>query len=74
MKVGTGLLQGIDTLEDMGCFSLTELGYGNNALEMKTTAMYDQCTGDIVLNTPSELDTPMELCMQSTVLCLLRCM
>jgi len=33
------LLVGIDTLEDVGCFGLTELGYGNNAVEMETTAV-----------------------------------
>ena len=33
---------GIDTLDDVGCFGLTELGYGNNAVEMETTAVYDE--------------------------------
>ena len=28
------LLKGIDTLEDIGCFGLTELGYGNNAVQV----------------------------------------
>ena len=32
----------IDTLYDIGCFGLTELGYGNNAVEMETTAVYDK--------------------------------
>ena len=36
------LLEGIDNLKDVGCFGLTELGYGNNAVEMETTAIYDQ--------------------------------
>jgi acyl-CoA oxidase len=27
--------------QDVGCFGLTELGYGNNAVEMETTATYD---------------------------------
>jgi hypothetical protein len=27
--------------QDVGCFGLTELGYGNNAVEMETTAIYD---------------------------------
>lgn len=26
----------IDSLQDIGCFALTELGYGNNAVEMET--------------------------------------
>ena len=31
----------IDDLSYTGCFCLTELGYGNNAVEMETTATYD---------------------------------
>ena len=54
LKLGTErhhkkLLAGIDTLEDVGCFGLTELGYGNNAVEMETTATYDPKTGDLLL-------------------------
>ncbi len=49
LKLGTErhhyLLPGIDNLEEVGCFGLTELGYGNNAVEMETTATYDQETG-----------------------------
>ena len=49
LKLGTErhrhLLAGIDTLDDVGCFGLTELGYGNNAVEMETTATYDKDTG-----------------------------
>ena len=37
-------IQGIDNLNDIGCFGLTELGYGNNAVEMETTATYDNET------------------------------
>ena len=49
MKLGTErhhnkLLEGIDNLQDVGCFGLTELGYGNNAVEMETTAIYDDKT------------------------------
>ena len=36
------LLEGIDRMTDVGCFGLTELGYGNNAVEMETTATYDK--------------------------------
>ena len=35
---------GIDSLADIGCFGLTELGYGNNAVEMETTAIFDPDT------------------------------
>lgn len=52
LKLGTErhhkkLLAGIDTLDDVGCFGLTELGYGNNAVEMETTAVYDKATGTV---------------------------
>jgi len=49
------LLAGIDTLEDIGCFALTELGYGNNAVEMETTATYDRKTDEFVINSPTTL-------------------
>ena len=49
LKLGTQphhdvLLRGIDVLDDVGCFALTELGFGNNAVEMQTTATYDPAT------------------------------
>ena len=49
------LLAGIDTLEDIGCFALTELGYGNNAVEMETTATYDRKTEEFVVSSPTTL-------------------
>ncbi|XP_043224946.1 putative acyl-coenzyme A oxidase 3.2, peroxisomal [Amphibalanus amphitrite] len=60
LKLGTKrhhdkLLKGIDTLEDVGCFGLTELGYGNNAVEMETTATYDKETDEFIVNTPTTL-------------------
>ena len=66
MYVGNGLplfgvtlklsyVQGIDSLSDIGCFGLTELGYGNNAVEMETTATYNQGPGTITVNTPSTM-------------------
>ena len=41
LKLGTErhhekLVAGIDTLEEVGCFGLTELGYGNNAVSIPT--------------------------------------
>ena len=41
LKLGTErhhekLVAGIDTLEEVGCFGLTELGYGNNAVSINT--------------------------------------
>jgi len=49
------LLDGIDSLDDVGCFGLTELGYGNNAVEMETTAVYDDKTKEFIVNTPHPL-------------------
>lgn len=39
----------------MGCFGLTELGYGNNAVEMETTATWDANTREWVIHTPTVL-------------------
>jgi len=60
LKLGTErhhkeLLEGIDNLNDVGCFGLTELGYGNNAVEMETTAVYDPDTKELIVNTPHPL-------------------
>jgi len=60
LKLGTErhhskLLKGIDNLQDIGCFGLTELGYGNNAVEMETTAVYDEKTKEFIVNTPHPL-------------------
>ena len=43
----------IDTFNTMGCFCLTELGYGNNAVEMETTVTYDKTTKEFVVNCPT---------------------
>ena len=49
------LLRGVDTLDAIGCFGLTELGYGNNAVEMETTATYEHGTRSLRIRTPSTL-------------------
>jgi len=58
-KMGTArhhwLLDGIDSLDEIGCFGLTELGYGNNAIKMETTATYDQEDDTWIIHTPSPL-------------------
>ena len=45
----------IDDLSHMGCFCLTELGFGNNAVEMETTVTYDKSTQEFVVNSPTPL-------------------
>ena len=38
------ILKDVDSLKNMGCFCFTELGYGNNAPKMETTAHYEPAT------------------------------
>eukprot|EP00186_Timspurckia_oligopyrenoides_P000016 CAMPEP_0182441106 /NCGR_PEP_ID=MMETSP1172-20130603/43_1 /TAXON_ID=708627 /ORGANISM="Timspurckia oligopyrenoides, Strain CCMP3278" /LENGTH=700 /DNA_ID=CAMNT_0024635251 /DNA_START=106 /DNA_END=2209 /DNA_ORIENTATION=- len=49
------LLNAIDSLNILGCFGLTELGYGNNAVEMETTATYIPQQNAFHLLTPNAL-------------------
>jgi len=57
LKLGTErhhhILPKIDTFTEVGCFGLTELAYGNNAVEMETTATFDSSTDEFVINTPT---------------------
>lgn len=57
LKLGTEhhhqILNDIDSFEKVGCFALTELAYGNNAVEMETTAHYDKEKQEFVINTPT---------------------
>ena len=45
----------IDDSSVVGCFCLTELGYGNNAIKMETTATYDDSSKEFIINTPTVL-------------------
>eukprot|EP00400_MALV-I_sp_L67-5_P000634 gene634-229_t len=45
----------ISTGEIVGCIGLTELGYGNNPVNMETTATFDPDTDEFVINSPSVL-------------------
>ena len=49
------IAKGIDDLSTVGCFALTELGYGNNAVEMETTSHWDPKTKEFIINSPSVL-------------------
>ncbi|GAX82883.1 hypothetical protein CEUSTIGMA_g10309.t1 [Chlamydomonas eustigma] len=60
LKLGTkvhhdALLKKMDSLQAVGCFGLTELGFGNNAVEMQTTATYDASTQEFIIHTPTTL-------------------
>ena len=59
LKLGSerhrAIAKGVDNLSVIGCFALTELGYGNNAVEMETTALYQPETNTLLINTPSTL-------------------
>ncbi|RHY25280.1 hypothetical protein DYB25_005060 [Aphanomyces astaci] len=65
LKLGTEkhherFVDDIDSLASVGCFGLTELGYGNNAVEMgrlssQTTAVYDAASDEFIINTPTVL-------------------
>ena len=35
-------MKDVDSLKHIGCFCFTELGFGNNAVEMETIAKYDE--------------------------------
>eukprot|EP01135_Chromosphaera_perkinsii_P008548 Nk52_evm14s1400 gene=Nk52_evmTU14s1400 len=50
-----GILKDVDSFTQVGCFALTELGYGNNAVEMETTATLDLQTDQWVIHSPSTL-------------------
>lgn len=45
----------VDDLTNMGCFCFTELGFGNNAMAMETTAIYDEKAKEFVINSPTPL-------------------
>ena len=47
-------IEELDSLQSIGTFLVTELGYGNNVVALQTRADYDPVTQDIVLSTPSE--------------------
>uniref|UniRef100_A0A7S2Z2G9 Acyl-coenzyme A oxidase n=3 Tax=Eukaryota TaxID=2759 RepID=A0A7S2Z2G9_9CHLO len=50
---GESFLRDIDSAGACGCFALTELGFGNNAVQMQTTAELDERTDEWVIHTPT---------------------
>ena len=46
-------MKNVDSLKVMGCFCFTELGYGNNAPKMETTAIYDTSKEEFTINCPT---------------------
>jgi acyl-CoA oxidase len=49
------LFDKIDDFSIVGCFCLTELGYGNNAVQMETTVTYDNKSEEFIVNSPTVL-------------------
>lgn len=48
-------LKQVDDLTNMGCFCFTELGYGNNAIKMETTATFCVKTKTFEIHSPTPL-------------------
>ena len=60
LKLGTEqrhghVLSKLDAVEEIGCFALTEVGYGNNAVKLETTSTYDEKTQEFIIHTPTPL-------------------
>lgn len=49
------LIEKANRLDAVGCFGLTELGFGNNAVEMETEAIYDTKDKTYTIHSPTTL-------------------
>ena len=72
LKLGTEkhhdvLCDGIDSLKDMGCFALTELGFGNNAIRCRppqlTMTQKGSSSSTALLNYPRSFGSRIVPCM-----------
>ncbi|GAV73981.1 Acyl-CoA_dh_1 domain-containing protein/ACOX domain-containing protein/Acyl-CoA_dh_M domain-containing protein [Cephalotus follicularis] len=45
---------GIDNLEYMGCFAMTELHHGSNVQGLQTVATFDPITDEFIIDTPND--------------------
>jgi len=50
-------LESIDSLQNVGCFAFTEVGFGNNAIMMETTATWDSLTKEWEINSPTPISS-----------------
>jgi acyl-CoA oxidase len=47
-------LRDVISLDVPGCFAMTETGHGSDVQHLRTTATYDESTGEFVIETPHE--------------------
>lgn len=45
---------GIDNLDYLGCFAMTELHHGSNVQGLQTTSTFDPMTDEFIVNTPND--------------------
>lgn len=53
-KKHNDFLDGVNNLNNVGCFAFTEKGYGNNAFKMETTITYNKNDNTFIINSPTD--------------------
>lgn len=53
-KIHNDALRKAATLEEMGCFCLTELGHGSDVSKIETTAQFDPEANQFIIHSPTE--------------------